>query len=103
MSATLLAVGDIGPLRDDAEVLFDPTRKLLQAADITFGQLEKCLSDRGTQQLYLNKSLARAAPRVAGCDRRGRVRRRVVRVQPHAVLQQRRVCSTRSTTSPATA
>ena len=24
MSATLLAVGDIGPLRDDAEVLFDP-------------------------------------------------------------------------------
>jgi poly-gamma-glutamate capsule biosynthesis protein CapA/YwtB (metallophosphatase superfamily) len=66
VSGTLLAVGDIGPLRDDAEVLFDPTRKLLQAADITFGQLEKCLSDRGTQQLYLNKSLARAAPRVAG-------------------------------------
>jgi poly-gamma-glutamate capsule biosynthesis protein CapA/YwtB (metallophosphatase superfamily) len=66
VTATLLAVGDIGPLRDDAEVLFDPTRKLLQDADITFGQLEKCLSDRGTQQLYLNKSLARAAPRVAG-------------------------------------
>jgi poly-gamma-glutamate capsule biosynthesis protein CapA/YwtB (metallophosphatase superfamily) len=66
VSATLVAVGDIGPLREDAEVLFDPTRDLLRAADITFGQLEKCLSERGTQQLYLNKSLARAHPRVAG-------------------------------------
>ena len=47
-------------------MLFDPTRKLLQSADITFGQLEKCLSDRGTQQLYLNKSLGRTSHRVAG-------------------------------------
>jgi poly-gamma-glutamate capsule biosynthesis protein CapA/YwtB (metallophosphatase superfamily) len=66
MSAILLAVGDIGPLREDAEILFDPTRELLQAADITFGQLEKSLSDRGSQQLYLNKSLGRTHPRVAG-------------------------------------
>jgi poly-gamma-glutamate synthesis protein (capsule biosynthesis protein) len=65
VSATLLAVGDIGPLRDDPEILFDPTRSLLRSADITFGQLEKCLSARGTQQLYLNKSLGRASPRVA--------------------------------------
>jgi poly-gamma-glutamate synthesis protein (capsule biosynthesis protein) len=65
VTATFLAVGDIGPLRDDPETLFDPTRKLLQSADLTFGQLEKCLSDRGTQQLYLNKSLGRAKPRVA--------------------------------------
>ena len=65
MTATLLAVGDIGPLREDAEVLFDATRDLLRAADITFGQLEKCISERGTQQLYLAKSLARVKPRVA--------------------------------------
>ena len=62
----MLAVGDIGPLRDDAELLFEPTRELLRSADITFGQLEKCLSARGTQQLYLNKSLGRVHPRVAG-------------------------------------
>ena len=66
MTATLVAVGDVGPLRDDAELLFDPTRHLLRSADITFGQLEKSLTDRGTQQLYLNKSLGRTHPRVAG-------------------------------------
>jgi poly-gamma-glutamate capsule biosynthesis protein CapA/YwtB (metallophosphatase superfamily) len=64
--ATFLAVGDIGPLRDDAEVLFEPTRDFVRSADVSFGQLEKCLSTRGTQQLYLNKSLGRTDPRVAG-------------------------------------
>ena len=64
--ATFVAVGDIGPLRDDAEVLFEPTRDFVRSADVSFGQLEKCLSSRGTQQLYLNKSLGRTDPRVAG-------------------------------------
>jgi poly-gamma-glutamate synthesis protein (capsule biosynthesis protein) len=64
--ATFVAVGDIGPLRDDAEVLFEPTRDFVRSADVSFGQLEKCLSRRGTQQLYLNKSLGRTDPRVAG-------------------------------------
>jgi hypothetical protein len=61
-----VAVGYIGPLRDDAEVLFKPTRDFVRSADVSFGQLEKCLSTRGTQQLYLNKSLGRTDPRVAG-------------------------------------
>jgi poly-gamma-glutamate capsule biosynthesis protein CapA/YwtB (metallophosphatase superfamily) len=65
-TATFVAVGDIGPLRDDAEVLFEPTCDFVRAADVSFGQLEKCLSTRGTQQLYLNKSLGRTDPRVAG-------------------------------------
>ena len=65
-AATFVAVGDIGPLRDDAEVLFEPTRDFVRSADVSFGQLEKCLSNRGTQQLYLNKSLGRTDPRVAG-------------------------------------
>jgi poly-gamma-glutamate synthesis protein (capsule biosynthesis protein) len=64
--ATFVAVGDIGPLRDDAEVLFEPSREFIRSADVAFGQLEKCLTTRGTQQLYLNKSLGRTDPRVAG-------------------------------------
>lgn len=65
-TASFVAVGDIGPLRDDAEVLFERTRDYIHSADVSFGQLEKCLSNRGTQQLYLNKSLGRTDPRVAG-------------------------------------
>src|ERR1700753_1202940 len=65
-AATLVAVGDIGPLRDDAEVLFEPTRDFIRSADVSFGQLEKVLSRQGTQQLYLTKSLGRTDPRVAG-------------------------------------
>jgi poly-gamma-glutamate capsule biosynthesis protein CapA/YwtB (metallophosphatase superfamily) len=65
-TASFVAVGDIGPLRDDAEVLFERTRNYIRSADVSFGQLEKCLSKSGTQQLYLNKSLGRTDPRVAG-------------------------------------
>jgi poly-gamma-glutamate synthesis protein (capsule biosynthesis protein) len=52
-TVTLVAVGDVGPKRANAEVLFDSTRSILQAADITFGQLESNLSLRGTQQLHM--------------------------------------------------
>ncbi|UOY03197.1 CapA family protein [Blastococcus sp. PRF04-17] len=44
---TIVAVGDIGPDRDDAGELFELNRHVLQAADITFGQLEFVLSDKG--------------------------------------------------------
>ncbi|MGI5219114.1 CapA family protein [Nocardia sp. CA-290969] len=46
-TAVVLAVGDIGPDRDDAGELFEPTRELLRAADITFGQLEFVLAESG--------------------------------------------------------
>lgn len=50
---TLIAVGDVGPKRDNADKIFDMTRPLLKGADITFGQLESNLSMRGTPQLSM--------------------------------------------------
>jgi poly-gamma-glutamate synthesis protein (capsule biosynthesis protein) len=52
-TVTLVAVGDVGPKRANAEEVFDSTRSILQSADITFGQLESNLSLRGTQQLNM--------------------------------------------------
>ena len=52
-TVTLVAVGDVGPKRANAEELFDSTRSILRGADITFGQLESNLSLRGTQQLHM--------------------------------------------------
>lgn len=60
---SLLAVGDIGPDRDHPEEVFDLTRSILKGGDITFGQLERALSERGTVQLHM--SGFRAHPRVA--------------------------------------
>ena len=50
---TLVITGDVGPKREQAEEVFDLTRSILQEGDITFGQLESCLSLRGTQQLHM--------------------------------------------------
>ena len=50
---TLVFTGDVGPKREHAGEVFDLTRSLLQAGDITFGQLESNLSLRGTQQLHM--------------------------------------------------
>lgn len=44
---TLLAVGDIGPDREDASELFELNAALLHEADLTFGQLEFVLSEKG--------------------------------------------------------
>ncbi len=52
-TVTLVAVGDVGPKRANAEELFNSTRSILRGADITFGQLESNLSLRGTQQLHM--------------------------------------------------
>lgn len=50
---TLVFTGDVGPKRENAEEVFDLTRSFLQDGDITFGQLESCLSLDGTQQLHM--------------------------------------------------
>ncbi len=63
-TVTLVAVGDVGPKRANAEELFDSTRSILRGADITFGQLESNLSLRGTQQLHMGLGSI-AHPRVA--------------------------------------
>jgi poly-gamma-glutamate capsule biosynthesis protein CapA/YwtB (metallophosphatase superfamily) len=46
---TLLAVGDIAPLRENPVSIFDGIRETFQKADITFCQLEINLTKRGTQ------------------------------------------------------
>ncbi|WP_458782284.1 CapA family protein [Arthrobacter sp. D3-16] len=46
---TVLAVGDIGPDRENAGELFALNQDLLRSADVTFGQLEFILSDRGSR------------------------------------------------------
>lgn len=50
---TLIAVGDVGPKRAQAQELFDATHGILCGGDIVFGQLESNLSLRGTRQLQM--------------------------------------------------
>jgi len=59
--------GDFGPMpfREDPGQVFDLSRHLLEEADLAFLQLEKNLSDRGTLQLNVPRSLARTRPIVA--------------------------------------
>lgn len=58
---SVLAVGDIGPDRDDASELFELSKEALVGADITFGQLEFVLSDRG-ERLPQVRHTVRAKP-----------------------------------------
>ncbi|MBI2857934.1 MAG: CapA family protein [Chloroflexi bacterium] len=60
----LIAVGDIGPQRENPGEIFDLTRSILRTGDITFGQLEDNLSERGTLQLGTS-SASRIHPRFA--------------------------------------
>jgi poly-gamma-glutamate capsule biosynthesis protein CapA/YwtB (metallophosphatase superfamily) len=49
---TLVAVGDIGPDRDEPESIFAHTAPVLREGDITFGQLETNFSERGIPQVH---------------------------------------------------
>lgn len=49
MSVKLIAVGDVGPDRDDSASIFDGVRARIQAADLGFCQLEVNLTTRGTR------------------------------------------------------
>ncbi|MGB9886963.1 MAG: CapA family protein [Moorellales bacterium] len=60
----LLAVGDIGPDREDPSTIFDCVRGYLQGADVVFGQLEAVLSHRGSP-LPQARLACRAQPAVA--------------------------------------
>lgn len=44
---TLVGVGDISPSREDPPTIFRHCADVFRKADIVFGQLEACLSDRG--------------------------------------------------------
>ena len=49
MSIRFIAVGDIGPDRDDPHTIFDHVRARIKGADLGFCQLEVNLTERGTR------------------------------------------------------
>jgi poly-gamma-glutamate capsule biosynthesis protein CapA/YwtB (metallophosphatase superfamily) len=57
---TILAVGDVGIMRDNPATMFRGCREALSAGTVTFGQLETTVSDRGSQVPHAN--LAMRAP-----------------------------------------
>jgi poly-gamma-glutamate synthesis protein (capsule biosynthesis protein) len=61
---SLFAVGDVAPLREHPEEVFEFTADALRTADITFGQLERVLTRRGTVQLAMAPGV-RADPKLA--------------------------------------
>jgi hypothetical protein len=63
---TILATGDVAPNRPDPFEAFDLVRDLLRSADITFGQQEVVLSERGENvRRYMPPSESRTHPRAA--------------------------------------
>ncbi|MBI2857997.1 MAG: CapA family protein [Chloroflexi bacterium] len=58
---TVLAVGDVSPNRDDPPSMFRYCRDAFQAADVVFGQMENCLSDRGSPMFVLPYSPSKLA------------------------------------------
>ena len=65
MSYTFLATGDIAPDRPDADECFSETKDILQAADLTFGQLETSFAENGTR-LPPARHAVLTAPEAAG-------------------------------------
>lgn len=59
---SLLAVGDVGPDREDPESLFERVAPTIQEADISFCQLERILSDRGNLQVQIKAHHSRVDP-----------------------------------------
>jgi hypothetical protein len=64
---TVLAVGDVSFGRESAEHKYDHVRSILQEGDITFGQLEMTLSNRGEPQLFTGPGW-RGGPKPAPID-----------------------------------
>ncbi|WP_250452523.1 CapA family protein [Caballeronia sp. ATUFL_M2_KS44] len=64
----LLAVGDVGPCRDDPTSIFDDVREDMCGVDIGFCQLEVNLSDRG-QRLPQVRHTTKASPDTADAMR----------------------------------
>ncbi len=62
---SLVAVGDVAPRWEHSDAAFDFTRSILRGGDITFGQLECNLSERGAPQLHVAMPSSLAHPRGA--------------------------------------
>ena len=65
----LLATGDVAPRRDAFPTMFDGVREALGAGDLVFGQLETCISERGTPSPHAKLAMRTgldAAPAIAG-------------------------------------
>ncbi len=57
---SIVACGDVGACREDCASIFDGCREALQAADLSFAQLEAAITDRGHKAP--NSRLAMRAP-----------------------------------------
>lgn len=65
----LLATGDIGPNRPNADEMFDHVRDALREGDLLFGQLEPCIAHTGTPAAQCRLPM-RCKPESAGAIRR---------------------------------
>ena len=88
--ATLIAVGDVAPDREDPRECFARTRDLLTSADFAFCQLETSLADERRSPAAGAPRRADQAQRRAG-HARGRLHRRLLRRQSLPRLGQRRL------------
>jgi poly-gamma-glutamate synthesis protein (capsule biosynthesis protein) len=64
-SATILAVGDVGPLHEPIGRYGELVRPVLERGDIRFAQCERVYSERGALQLHSGGAHSRVAPRMA--------------------------------------
>src|SRR5688572_32513313 len=65
MTIRFVAVGDIFLDREDPASAFDSTREILNAADITFGNVEAPISERGELRPWASKFPLRMRPAMA--------------------------------------
>lgn len=61
--ATLLAVGDVQPYRDEPETLFALVREELRDADLRYCQLECAISDKGVVRTDVRNPMHRVPPK----------------------------------------
>lgn len=59
---SILAVGDVGPDRENPESLFEHAASTIRQADISFCQLERILSNRGDLQVQIKAHHSRVDP-----------------------------------------
>jgi poly-gamma-glutamate synthesis protein (capsule biosynthesis protein) len=64
-TATILGVGDVGPLHEPMARYSERVRPVLATADIRFAQCERVYSERGALQLHSGGAHSRVAPALA--------------------------------------
>ncbi len=62
-TVTLMAVGDVGPHRDDPASIFEYAGPVIRRADIRFCQLERIFSSRGAPEVSIRSHHSRVDPK----------------------------------------